>query len=68
SRTWEIGGGNISRTDKGQRLTLNVRANNLFNRANLSAIGGVLNSPFFGVPSRAAPARRIEVGVRFGYR
>jgi hypothetical protein len=49
------------------RLSTNVRANNLFNRSNLSGVSGVLNAPRFGLPTTANPPRRIEVGVRFSY-
>ena len=48
-------------------MTFNARAGNLLNRANLSCTDGVLNSPFFGRPNTAQPARRIELGVRFDF-
>lgn len=49
------------------KLTLNVQARNLFNRVNLFDTNGVLASPFFGRANTAAPARRIELGVRFSF-
>lgn len=48
-------------------LTANIRANNLFNRANLNGFSGVLNSPFFGRAFSARPARQIEFGLRFNF-
>jgi hypothetical protein len=53
--------------DRRYQMTFNARANNLFNRANLSGIDGVLNSPFFGIARIAALARRVEIGVQFNF-
>ncbi len=56
--------------DKGEtryRLAFNIRAANLFNRANLTGTSGVLFSPFFGRATVANPARRIEFGIRFNF-
>src|SRR5262245_17465389 len=60
-------GGNGRRNEKRYQMTFNARANNLLNHANLSGVDGVLNSPFFGRPNSALPARRIELGVRFEF-
>jgi hypothetical protein len=56
-----------SAKDARYRLTINVRAGNLLNRVNLSALNGVLTSPFFDRANSAGPARKIEVGVRFTF-
>ena len=44
-----------------------VSASNLFNRTNFGNFSGNLRSPFFGQPTSAGQARRIEVGtsIRF---
>ena len=59
--------GKASSGDYRFKLTLNIRASNLFNHANLSAINGVLVSPLFGQSNSAGPARRIELGARFNF-
>ena len=66
SRTFGFGG-KVKATEQPYQVTINVRASNLLNRANLSGINGVLASPFFGRANNAAPARRIELGVRFTF-
>ena len=53
--------------DRKYQLTVNIRANNLLNRANLSDVDGVLTSPLFGRANSAGPARRVEVGLRFNF-
>ncbi|MEW6212267.1 MAG: carboxypeptidase-like regulatory domain-containing protein [Acidobacteriota bacterium] len=65
SRTFSLSG--KGKNDRSHQLTLNLRANNLLNRANLGGIDGALNSPFFGRANNAAPARRIEVGARLTF-
>jgi hypothetical protein len=65
SRAFALSG--KSKNDRSTQLTLNVRASNLLNRANLGGIDGVLNSPFFGRANSAAPARRIEIGARLAF-
>jgi len=49
------------------RIELYAQAYNLFNRANYTRFSGNLQSPFFGEPTSAAPPRRMEVGVMFGF-
>lgn len=49
------------------KLTANIRAANALNRANLLGAVGILSSPFFGKPTTANPARRIEFGLRFNF-
>ena len=44
-----------------------TQAFNLFNRVNYGSFSGSLRSPFFGRPTSAGPARRIEVGVNFRF-
>jgi hypothetical protein len=44
-----------------------VQAYNLLNRVNFQNYSGSLRSTFFGEPTSAAPARRIELGMRFGF-
>lgn len=53
----------------GQRFSLEfyTQAFNLFNRVNYGNFSGSLRSPFFGRPSSAAPARRVEVGLNFRF-
>lgn len=40
---------------------------NAFNHVNLTGFSGVLTSPFFGQPTSAQAARRMEIGLRLGY-
>ena len=49
------------------RIELYAQAYNVFNRANYTRFTGNLQSPFFGMPTSAAPPRRLEVGVRVGF-
>ena len=68
---------NLSRTfalDRGAKgaesrfkLSVNAAAYNLLNRTNPLAVSGVLASPFFLRPNAAAPARRIDLGVRLAF-
>jgi hypothetical protein len=60
-------GGQAKANEQPYQVTFNVRASNLLNHANLSGVSGVLDSPFFGRANNAAPARRIELGVRFTF-
>jgi hypothetical protein len=46
------------------RFEVFARANNVLNIVNAQNFSGVLTSPFFGVATSAAPARRIVVGTR----
>lgn len=66
SRTFGFGGRAKGR-EPGYQLTINLRANNALNRANLYGVDGVLNSPFFGRPNQSQPARRIEIGTRISF-
>jgi hypothetical protein len=44
-----------------------TQASNLFNRVNYGNFSGNLRSPFFGRPTSAAQARRVEVGMQFRF-
>ena len=44
-----------------------VQALNVLNRTNFQNYAGSLRSPYFGEPTSSAPARRIEVGINFGF-
>ena len=56
------GGGNPSRLNQRFSAEFWISADNVFNRVNYVNYIGNLRSPFFGQPTSAAPARRIEVG------
>jgi hypothetical protein len=49
------------------RIEFYVQAYNLLNHVNYTNFTGSLLSPFFGEATAAAPARRIEVGMMFGF-
>lgn len=49
------------------RVDFYVQGYNLLNRTNFMNFGGNLQSPFFGRPSSAGPARRVEVGMQFAF-
>lgn len=51
----------------GRRGELYAQGFNVLNRANYSAYGGNLQSPFFGRPVSASPARRVEFGLQVGF-
>jgi hypothetical protein len=46
------------------RFEVFVRATNVLNLVNRQNFSGVLTSPFFGLPTSAGTARRVEVGTR----
>jgi hypothetical protein len=62
-----MGGFSGGADDKRWRFELYAAANNLFNRTNLMGYSGVITSPFFMHATSAGPARRIELGMRFGF-
>jgi hypothetical protein len=49
------------------RVEFYVQAFNLLNHVNYGSYVGNLRSDFFGDPTSAGPARRIEVGMLFGF-
>jgi hypothetical protein len=48
-------------------LTVDLRANNLFNHTNFFNYNGVLTSPFFGRANVTSQPRKIEASIRFGF-
>jgi hypothetical protein len=50
-----------------QTITVNVRSSNVLNHENVTAAGGVLGSPLFGVAYAADNGRRVEAGVRYSF-
>jgi hypothetical protein len=50
-----------------QTLTVNLRSANVLNHTNVTAVGGVLGSPLFGVPYAADNGRRVEAGLRYSF-
>ena len=50
-----------------QMLTVNIRSSNLLNHTNVTSVGGVFNSPLFGVPYAADNGRRVEAGLRYSF-
>jgi hypothetical protein len=55
------GGGRAANTP---RLEIFARGTNVLNAVNPQRFGGVLTSPFFGLPTSAAAARRLNAGIR----
>ena len=62
-----MGGFSGGADNKRWRIELFAAATNLLNHTNLTGYSGVMTSPFFGDPTSALPARRIELGARFGF-
>jgi hypothetical protein len=61
---------NLTRNAKAehpQTLTVNIRSSNILNHMNVTSVGGVLGSPFFGVPYAADNGRRVEFGLRYSF-
>jgi hypothetical protein len=54
-------------TNQRYRLDLYLNVQNVFNRTNYNAFVGNVLSPFFGQPTSAGPARRIEVGASISF-
>ena len=50
-----------------QTLTVNLRSSNVLNHTNITAVGGVLGSPLFGVGYAADNGRRVEAGLRYSF-
>ena len=49
------------------RVDFYAQVSNLFNTVNDSGFVGNILSPYFGQPTSAGAARRIEVGASFGF-
>ena len=62
-----MGGFSGGADDKRWRIELYVAGTNILNHTNFLGYSGVMTSPFFGEPTSAAPARKIELGARFGF-
>lgn len=60
-----FGGGGAN--DARYNLSVTVRAANLLNHPSFFNPSGVLTSPSFGIPTSAAPGRRIEMQMRFSF-
>jgi hypothetical protein len=60
-----LGGGGAE--NKRVRIELFVSAANVFNNVNPMGYSGVMTSPFFGRPTMAGPARKIDVGMKIGF-
>lgn len=54
-------------TNARYRLELYAQISNLFNNVNYNTFIGNVLSPFFGQPTSAGPARRVEVGMSLGF-
>jgi hypothetical protein len=50
-----------------QTLTANIRSSNVLNHLNVTAVGGVVGSPLFGLPYSGDNGRRIEGGLRYSF-
>jgi hypothetical protein len=65
------GGGNMMMMmDQGSgryNVEFYAQAQNVLNHTNFQNYAGSLRSPYFGQPTSAGPARRIEVGINFGF-
>jgi hypothetical protein len=53
--------------DRRFRVEFYVQGFNVLNRTNFLNFSGNLQSPFFGSPTSAAQARRVEVGMQFRF-
>jgi hypothetical protein len=62
-----IGGGPGGNTDQRFTLEFYVQGFNVLNRTNFLNFSGNLLSPFYGHPTSAAQARRVEVGMQFRF-
>jgi hypothetical protein len=60
-------GGRPGQRNQGRRFEMYLFVTNLFNRVNYSSYVGVLTSTFFGQPTSAQAARRVELGWRFSF-
>ena len=61
------GGGPGGQTNQRYNLEFYVNGSNLFNRTNYGNFSGNLLSPFYGRPTSAGQARRIEVGTNIRF-
>ena len=62
-----FGGFGGQANDARYNLAVTVRASNILNQVSFFNPSGVLTSPTFGIPTSAAPGRRIEMQMRFSF-
>ncbi len=62
-----MGGFSGGAEDKRWRVELYLAGTNILNHTNFMGYSGVMTSPFFGDPTSAGAARKLEVGARFGF-
>jgi len=62
-----MGGFTGGADDKRWRVELYLAGTNVLNHTNVMGFSGVMTSPFFGQPTSAGPARKLEVGARFAF-
>jgi hypothetical protein len=60
-------GGPVPSNSGRYNFNLFLNARNLLNTVNPQGYSGVMTSPLFGRPTGAAPARTVDIGVRFGF-
>ena len=60
-------GGPMAGGDRAVRLEIYLQTFNIFNQTNYTNYGAVLTSQQYGKPTAAAPARRLELGMRVGF-
>ena len=53
--------------DDGPAVALNVDAFNVLNHVNYTTVVGNMMSPYFGLPTAAKAARRIQLGLQFKF-
>ena len=57
----------MERSNARFRVDFYVQGFNLLNRTNYLNFSGNQQSPFFGLPTSAGPARRVELGMQFAF-
>jgi hypothetical protein len=62
-----MGGFSGGADNKRWRIELYVAGTNILNHTNFMGYSGVMTSPFFTDPTSAGPARKLELGARFGF-
>jgi hypothetical protein len=62
-----MGGFSGGADDKRWRVELYVAGTNILNHTNFMGYSGVMTSRFFTDPTSAGPARKLELGARFGF-
>lgn len=58
---------NGKKADDGPSVSVALSAFNVLNRVNYTGYVGNLNSPFFGLPVAARPARRVQLNFNFSF-